>query len=325
MFQCFPGVNVVVMKWTEFLYQQLAMTRKDRIGTLVLFVLLSLSLILPWAITGDKTGKPQIADSSWLAALVDLNNDDAISANKEKKEYDFTALAYERTPESSVKGELFEFDPNTLSPEGWKKLGLRDKTIATIRNYLDKGGRFRQTADLQKIYGLNEKLYARLAPYVRIHVVEDARYQTYKKETKETGYERKKPGLIDINLADTSAFIALPGIGSKLASRIVSFRDKLGGFYKPEQVGETFGLPDSVFQKIRPYLKIGAGISRKININLVNLEDLKSHPYIRYQLANPIIAYRNEHGPFSMLEDLKKIMAISNEVYEKISPYLILE
>jgi DNA uptake protein ComE-like DNA-binding protein len=41
---------------------------------------------------------------------------------------------------------------------------------------------------------------------------------------------------VDINSADTSAFIALPGIGSKLAARIVNFRDKLGGFYSIEQV-----------------------------------------------------------------------------------------
>ena len=60
---------------------------------------------------------------------------------------------------------------------------------------------------------------------------------------------------IDINTADTSAFIALPGIGSKLANRIVSFRTKLGGFNSVEQIRKVYGLQDSVFMLISPFLK----------------------------------------------------------------------
>ena len=52
-----------------------------------------------------------------------------------------------------------------------------------------------------------------------------------------------------------SSLVRFPGIGAKLASRIIHFRGKLGGFYQIEQVGETFGLPDSSFQKIKYYLR----------------------------------------------------------------------
>lgn len=77
---------------------------------------------------------------------------------------------------------------------------------------------------------------------------------------------RKKPLMVTINDADTSAFIALPGIGSKLSARIVAFRDKLGGFYSVEQIGETWGLADSTFQKIKGRLQV-SGEVRKINVN----------------------------------------------------------
>jgi len=87
-------------------------------------------------------------------------------------------------------------------------------------------------------------------------------------------------------------------------------------------VGETYGLPDSSFQKIRQYLKLETVSVRKININNATLDELKAHPYIRYNVANPIIAYRNEHGSFTRIDDLKKIMAVTDEVYNKISPYL---
>ena len=64
---------------------------------------------------------------------------------------------------------------------------------------------------------------------------------------------------------------------------------------------------------------------KKININTATIDELKAHPYIKYSLANPIVAYRNEHGAFDKLEDLKKIMTVTEEVYKKISPYLAIQ
>ena len=124
------------------------------------------------------------------------------------------------------------------------------------------------------------------------------------------------------NQADTADLIALPGIGSKLAARIVLFREKLGGFYRVEQIAETFGLPDSVFQRIRPLLKTETVRLRKLNINTATEEELKSHPYLRWKIARLIIAYRNEHGPFPSVEALRNIMAIDEALLEKVRPYL---
>jgi len=145
-------------------------------------------------------------------------------------------------------------------------------------------------------------------------------YARKENETKRFSYN-----IIDINTADTAAFISLPGIGSKLAARIVNFREKLGGFYSIAQVGETYGLPDSSFQKIRQYLKLENMSIRKVNINTATIDELKTHPYIKWSLANPIVAYRNEHGPFSKVEDIKKVMAVTDEIYNKVAPYLTVQ
>ena len=135
----------------------------------------------------------------------------------------------------------------------------------------------------------------------------------------------RKYEVLDINLADTAAYIALPGVGNKLALRIVSFREKLGGFYSIDQVGETYGLSDSSFQKIKQYLVVNTTYVKKINVNTASLETLKAHPYIRYAIANAIIAYRNEHGYFASMEDIKKIQVISDELFKKLLPYLSIE
>ena len=137
-------------------------------------------------------------------------------------------------------------------------------------------------------------------------------------------YEKKAISMVDINIGDSAAYDGLPGIGAGFSKRIIKFRDKLGGFYKVEQVAETFGLPDSVFQKIKPYLKINSENIHKININTATEEELKVHPYIRWQLAKVITEYKKQHGNYKALEDLKKIMLINEETYHKITPYLSL-
>jgi competence ComEA-like helix-hairpin-helix protein len=167
-------------------------------------------------------------------------------------------------------------------------------------------------------------------PYVKIeskNLIPNEQYASSKSkdETQQAKIYPSKYTVIDINTADTSAFISLPGIGSKLASRIILFRDKLGGFYSIDQIGETYGLPDSTFQKIKQYLKIDNPSLKKIDLNTATVDDLKIHPYIRLSLANPIVAYRNEHGAFSKIEDIKKVMAVTDEIYKKIAPYLALQ
>jgi DNA uptake protein ComE-like DNA-binding protein len=52
---------------------------------------------------------------------------------------------------------------------------------------------------------------------------------------------------------------------------------------------------------------------------------LKDHPYIKFSLANPIVAYRKEHGAFTKVEDIKKIMAVTEEIYKKLLPYVTIQ
>ena len=233
---------------------------------------------------------------------------------------------YANASKDVVKGELFEFDPNTIGADGWKRLGVKDKTIHTIQNFVGKGYRFRQPEDIKKIYGLRPADADRLVPYIRIkesNTEVKAPVNAY--VSKPPVYTNTyKPTIIDINIADTSAYISLPGIGSKLAGRIINFRDKLGGFVSVDQVGETYGLPDSTFQKIKPRLQFTAISVRKVNINTADINELKSHPYIRWNIGNAIINYKQQHGNFTSVADLLKINIITEEMYNKMMPYLTL-
>ena len=49
---------------------------------------------------------------------------------------------------------------------------------------------------------------------------------------------------------------------------------------------------------------------------------MKAHPYLRYALANAIVQYRVQHGMYILVDDIKKIMLVTEDVFNKIGPYL---
>ena len=302
-------------------------TKKERNG--ILFLLL-LSLVIVFLPIKKMVRHPaaDLVDDSLRRQLI------ALAMQPEPAHVrDYTGNSRERDPGSNgfasaqkqwtTPASYFYFDPNTLDAEGWRKLGLPDKTLRTLMRYVEKGGRFRRPEDLRKIWGIPPERAEQLIPYVKIaeaekpfgntvsHVLNPARENTV-----------RVPATLDVNLADTTAWISLPGIGSKLANRIVAFREKLGGFVAVEQVAEIYGLNDSTYQLIRSRLIcVNPGV-RKININRASVDELKTHPYIRYPLASAIVQYRNGHGNFSRIEDLKKLVMVTPEIVVRVSPYL---
>jgi DNA uptake protein ComE-like DNA-binding protein len=315
--------------WKRFVNDYLSYTHKERIGIFVLLGLITICLLIPllypYSIHQKQYDHKEFNNE--IARLKLLQSDSIANKKYAAKNFNEDYLDYagpsDKNNFTKVRAEIFYFDPNKASIEEWKRLGIKDKTIATIQKYLSKGGHFYKPEDISKIWGLSPADIRRLMPYIRIEN-KGAEYVKNPVEpfTKKPSYTPKSLASVDINLADTTAFIALPGIGSKLAQRIINFRSKLGGFYNVSQVGETFGLPDSTFQKIKSRLVITSSSVKNININTALLDDMKVHPYIRYNIANAIIQYRVQHGNFSSVADIKKIVLVTDEVYKKVEPYL---
>lgn len=308
----------------QLLKDYLTFTKKDRIGAVLIVVVIGGSLFLPRLLAPTPEPLALGQDTALVLAIDTLQARQATKPTFRRDELG-TAYQYERSsPNNFTEGELFAFDPNTITSEEWQRLGLNERTSKTIVKYVSKGGKFYKPEDLQQIWGMPEGFYNRVKDYVLITSVQRKAYPTTENSRPAFVREERKPTAININEADTAALIALPGIGAKLSARILSFREKLGGFYSVEQVGETYGLPDSTFQKIKNRLQVDEGQIRKINVNTATKEELKAHPYIRWQLANAIVEYRNQHGAFKSLEELKNIVLIDEGTFQKIMHYLSL-
>ena len=300
------------MDWKGLTKEYFSVNRKDRIAALFMAGITVIIYMLPRFLPA-QSGDFIIADSSFVTF-----------ADPAKKRPNFSSSGNFETGDQKTSSEtsLFSFDPNQLEDEGWLALGLTPKTVKTIRNYLSKGGKFRTRSDLAKIWGLPPGFYEKVKDHIELPVSGDFTSNNYSRPNYEP-IERKprEIQMVRVNEDDSAALENLPGIGQKLASRIIGFREKLGGFYSVEQIGETYGLADSVFQKIKPYLSVDGNV-RKININTATKEELKMHPYIRWNIANAIVEYRKQHGNFTSADDLKKIVLVDEKTFDKIRNYL---
>jgi DNA uptake protein ComE-like DNA-binding protein len=188
--------------------------------------------------------------------------------------------------------ESFRFNPNTVSLEDLQRLGFSEKQAQAIDNYRQKGGRFRRPGDFARSYVVSDSVFARLEKYIDI------------------------PKL-DLNKADSTALLDLPGIGPWFAGRIVSYRESLCGFSSIEQLLDIKNFSQERLDGFRDLVTL----SKPEPYPLWSLpeEELRKHPYISSAEAHGIVLYRDHHKKEALSVDgLLKAGVISESHAEKL-------
>lgn len=182
----------------------------------------------------------------------------------------------------------------------------------------------------KKILVAQQKQFNKQANRFRLYPNESANANATNQESK---YEKNpvsgvlkfnKRTPLDINEADSIAFEKLPAIGEKLSSRIVRYRERLGGFISILQIKEVYGISDSTFNLISPLLTIDKNYKpRQIEINTVEYAALRKHPYATHEFTKLLMAYRKANGPYKERVDLEKVEELDKSIVQKLLPYLI--
>ena len=195
--------------------------------------------------------------------------------------------------------ESFRFNPNTVSVSDLCRLGFTEKQAESIDSYRKKGGRFWRPSDFAKSYVVSDTLFRRLEKYIDIP-------------------------LVDINVADSAAFDALPGIGGYFASKMVSYREKLGGYSDIVQLMEIYHLDKEKFAKFSDLIEVR---KRPVPFRLWSMpaDSLRRHPYVRdFRTANAIVLYRNNNPRSSWtVSGLERAGIIDKETATRLSRCVI--
>ena len=319
-------------------FDYISFTQGEFRGTLSLLAVVIFLVALRWVLPFFELGKYNdvnavvIENPDSLIAITNKLVEEKRSATRDDGQQEVNI------PELEIEHSKFMFDPNTVSYPDLLKLGFDRKVASNIVKYREKGGKFKRAEDLHKIYGVDPEVVNALVPYVVLpesNVVnasyrpnDEANVSNVTSESR--GYEAAKPvtrtkTIVDLNSADSAALVNVSGIGPTFASRIVKFRNRLGGFVSKEQLKEVYGVTPEHFETIAPGVTVDPNGAKKININTATLDELKSHVYFKYNVAKAIVAYREQHGAFNSKEDLKQVALVDDAFYHKIEPYIVVQ
>jgi competence protein ComEA len=287
-------------------------SRREKAGSLILVIIVSAILITRL-----------ISDSELLNIKQSYS-----SGSQSYIESDSLVTADSSTVDLS-EYELFIFDPNKVSYEKLLQLGLSMKQAGTFINYRESGAVFREAEDIRKVYGISLQKQDSLIKYIEIvrqspTSRNDTEFKKYDNKIENNATTRPSAPftLIDINRADSTMLMSIPGIGKILAPRIVKYRRILGGYSSISQLSEVYGLDSLRLNGIREYIAIDTSEISPLSINSVTYSDLIRHPYISKRNTEDILRYRSFEGKIISFTELLRNSILSVEEVNRLRPYI---
>lgn len=203
------------------------------------------------------------------------------------------------------------FDPNKAGLDTLMKFGFSKFQSANLINYRNKGGVFYNKADILKIYGIDSLFFGTIENHIIIELAE-----------RKTSGIPKVVERIELNRADTATLVKLSGIGPVFATRIIKYRDLLGGFYSKSQLLEVYNFPVEIFPDIEKQISTDTLLIKMMRINFAEYEELLRHPYLNKEQVQAILAYREKNGAFGNVGQIQQVPLIDNRTFTRIRPYI---
>jgi competence ComEA-like helix-hairpin-helix protein len=235
---------------------------------------------------------------------------------------------------------LFVFDPNMVTEGKLDCLAVPSAIKSNMLRYRAAGGRFVRAEDIRKIYGMNDSIFLILKPYIQIENISTGMLKKHEKDDAQTKPDNLKDdtekdlvrvndeplktilSLIELNSADSAELTCLKGIGPVYASRIIKYRNLLGGFYSENQLLEVYGFKEETFNRVKDFIIVDTTKIKKLRINFVDYTDLVRHPYVKENHVESILNYRRLNGPFTFLEQLVGNELMDSITFNVLKPYL---
>jgi len=301
----------------NWIHELFSFSKKERSGivslVVIIFLLIVVGKLIPRFIPSEKTDF-----SKWEAEVK------AYLENSKKQ-----------IPEAKPL-QLVVFNPNEVDSASLTGMGVPSKIAANWLKYLSKGGRFRDKEGVKRIFGMTTALYEQLDSFILIpqtivSKVEEGKNvnfvkprNEYKRDTIFPKYipksKKERVSVLELNNADSVHLLEIPGIGPVFASRIIRYRNLLGGYYAVGQLKEIYGMREENFTAVAQYFTADPMVLKTFNINFATIKELGQHPYIGFRTARKICNLRDKKGKFSSPEDLTSVVATDS--LKRLIPYV---
>ncbi len=226
--------------------------------------------------------------------------------------------------------KLEKFDPNTISLENLLYMGIDPYPAKSMINYRSKGGIFKNKSDLKKIYGVDATLFNKLSPYITISPKRIERPTSNKLNNQE-----KKSFVLRVFDPNKVTYEELQtmGLPKYFAQNLTNYVAKGGIIRRTEELKKIYGLSDTLYSQLIPYIQIDQDTFTNelinnvkiedslytLNINSANIEELIKLKGIGPKRAELITKYRNNLGGFYDINQLKEVWSIDQEVFDQFS------
>lgn len=226
-----------------------------------------------------------------------------------------------------------QFNPNTADSSTLVHLGLKPWQASNMLKYRAKGGRYRKTEDLKRLYGMTDSMYLALLPYVVIDTLAIDRWRDSVRMAADSVpryVSHKRDTILNLRTADTTELKMIKGIGSYRAKQIIRYREQLGGFVSVEQLREVKALQpllkDSLStDSLLSHFFIDSVRVVPLKVNSMRVERLQRHPYLSFEQARAIYELRRRKIQLKHLDQLRTLDCLTEQDIQRLRPYLSFE
>lgn len=225
--------------------------------------------------------------------------------------------------QKELSPKFYPFNPNFITDYKGYILGMSNEEIDRLHLFRSENRWVYSAKEFQELTLISDSLLQIIAPLFKFPEWAD-RAKIKKKE-------RQEKTVIavavykDLNQATPEELEVIYGIGNKLSTRIVRFRNRLGGFMINEQLYDVYGLEEEVVLRILEIFQVKEQPEiERININTAARREMEQLIYINQSLAIQIVTYRDSVGIIQSFNELLKIEDFPADKIDRIKLYLSL-
>jgi len=216
---------------------------------------------------------------------------------------------------------IYPFNPNFITDYKGYTLEMTIDQIDRLLDYRAEGQWINSKADFQKVTQVTDAWMKEYGPYFKFPewVVESGQRKSNSKTINSLTYAEKK----DLNTVTASDLMEVSGIGEALSRRIITYRDKLGGFVDILQLKDVYGLKYEVIENLKERIALKSPVKvQKKDINHISVLELSELPYFDYEQARVIVNFIKLREGVDDFEELSKIEDFPNYKLDRIQLYL---